>query len=105
MNEITLNKDNFVQEVINSDKPVIVDFWAPWCMPCGIMGAIIRDLAEESNGKFVVGKVNIDNEEELSEDFRIMSIPTIIVFSNGQIVASFLGVTSQGQILKALEAL
>lgn len=105
MNEITLNRDNFEKEVLKSDKPVVVDFWAPWCTPCNIMGPIIRDLAEESDGKFIVGKVNIDKEDELSERFSIMSIPTIKIFKNGKIVSSLLGVTSQGKILEKLEAL
>lgn len=98
MSELILDKDNFSKEVLEADKPVVVDFWAPWCMPCQMMGHVIQKLSEESDGKYIVGKVNVDEEAELSEQFRIMSIPAIKIFKNGKVVASTIGVTSKEKI-------
>lgn len=102
MAELILNKNNFEQEVLNSDKPVVVDFWAPWCGPCQMMGPVISELAEASEGRFVVGKVNVDEESELSEQFRIMSIPSIKIFRNGEVISSSIGYTPQSRILEML---
>ena len=99
MSELRLTNDNFEQEVLKADKPVVVDFWAPWCGPCKMMGPVIEKFAEEFDGRYVVGKVNIDDEEELAEKFNIMSIPTIKVFKNGEEVASGLGVMTKEKLL------
>ncbi len=99
MAELTITNDNFEQEVLKADKPVIIDFWAPWCGPCRMMGPVIEKFAEEFEGTYVVGKVNVDDEEELSERFNIMSIPTIKVFKNGQETASALGVQTREKLL------
>lgn len=101
--EITLNKDNFESVVLKSDKPVIVDFWAPWCGPCQMMGPVISKIAEEADGRFVVGKVNIDDEEELSDKYSVMSIPTIKVFKNGEVFATRIGATSKEKILQMID--
>lgn len=98
MTELTITIDNFEQEVLKSDKPVIVDFWAPWCGPCQMMGPVIKELSEEADGKYIVGKINIDEEAALAERFNIMSIPTIKIFKDGKEVASSLGVVSKGKI-------
>lgn len=98
MIELTITIDNFEQEVLKSDKPVIVDFWAPWCGPCQMMGPVIKELSEEADGKYIVGKINIDEEAALAERFNIMSIPTIKIFKDGKEVASSLGVVSKGKI-------
>ena len=86
MAEITLTKENFKNEVLNSDIPVLVDFWATWCGPCKMIAPIVEEIAEENEGKIKVGKVNVDDESDLAAEFRISSIPTLLVFKNGQIV-------------------
>lgn len=93
MSEIILTKENFEQEVLKADKPVLVDFWAPWCGPCRMMAPVIEKFAEENNGKYVVGKVNVDQESELAQQYGIMSIPAIMVFKKGNITASNIGYT------------
>ena len=86
--ELTLNKDNFTKEVLESSIPVVVDFWAPWCGPCKIMGPIIEEVAKEYEGKAKVGKVNVDENSELSEQYHVMSIPTIKIFKQGKVVGA-----------------
>lgn len=103
MSEIVLTNDNFKQEVIDSKIPVLVDFWAPWCGPCQMMGPVISKLSEESDGKYKVGKVNIDEEEALAIEYSIMSIPVIKLFVNGRVVASSLGVTSLEKLKSMIE--
>lgn len=83
--------DNFDQEVIKSDKPVLVDFWAPWCGPCQMMGPIIEELASEMT-TIKIGKLNVDEHPSIAESYGIMSIPTMKVFKGGQIVKEFVGV-------------
>lgn len=102
MSELELNKENFESEVLNSDKPVLVDFWAPWCGPCRMMGPVIERLAIEAGDSYVVGKVNVDDESELAEQYRIMSIPTFKVFRNGQVVASAMGTVSGEKLAEML---
>ena len=87
MAEIVLTKDNFEDEVLYSDIPVLVDFWAEWCGPCRMVGPVVAEIAEEYEGKIKVGKVNVDEEEELAEQFGIQSIPTIILVKGGEEVA------------------
>ena len=101
--EITITKDNFEQEVLNSDIPVLVDFWASWCGPCKMIGPFISQIAEELDGKVKVGKVNVDEEEELAFKFGIMSIPTLLVFKNGQIANRHIGAAPKAAILALLD--
>lgn len=100
MSEIILTKDNFDQEVINSDKPVLVDFWATWCGPCKMLAPIIEEIAEEKTN-IKVGKVNIDNEGELAIKFGIVSIPTVLLFDKGQVVKKEIGYRTKDQLIEA----
>jgi thioredoxin len=102
MAEIKLTKQNFQNEVINSDIPVLVDFWATWCGPCRMIAPIISEIAEEANERFKVGKVNVDEESELASMFRIMSIPTLMVFKDGKLVNTVVGLRSKADLLAIL---
>ncbi len=105
MSEIKITKNNFQSEVLNSDIPVLVDFWASWCGPCRMLAPIIEEIANEYNGKIKVGKINVDEEEELSATFNIMSIPTVLIINKGKIVANSLGYKSKNEIVKLFEKL
>lgn len=100
--EITITKDNFENEVLNSDKPVLIDFWASWCGPCQMLSPIISEIAEEYDGKIKVCKVNVDNERELSSRFKIMSIPTVVVMKNGDVSNVSVGFKSKHELLKLI---
>lgn len=100
--EIILTKDNFDAE-INGDTPILVDFWASWCGPCRMLMPTIEQLAKEADGKYRVGKVNVDEQGELAMRFGVQSIPTLIVFKNGQEVNRSLGVRPKGAILEMLK--
>lgn len=102
MSVIKITKNNFEQEVINSDKTVLLDFWASWCGPCRMVGPIVDQIADEvSTAK--VGKINVDEEPELARSFRVMSIPTLIVMKNGKVVQSSVGAKSKQAILSMLQ--
>ena len=98
-----LNNDNFENEVLNYEGKVLVDFYADWCGPCKIMSPVIDKIAEEKSESVKVGKVNVDDNPELAEKYGIMSIPTIIIFKNGNPVKTFVGVTSRGEIEEGLK--
>ena len=99
MAEITITAENFEAEVLKSDKPVLVDFWASWCGPCRMLAPVVEEVAEETEGRAVVGKVNVDDEMELARTYRIASIPTLIVFENGREVRRSVGVIEKEDIL------
>ena len=102
MSVIEINKNNYQKEVVESDKPVLLDFWASWCGPCRMLSPIIDEIAEE-NPHIKVGKVNVDEEQELAIQFQVMSIPSVFVLENGKIVAQSLGVKPKAQILAMFE--
>lgn len=91
MAELKITRENFENEVMKSDIPVLIDFWAPWCGPCRMMGPIIEQLAQEYEGKAKVGKVNVDEEGELSQAFGVMSIPTIVLVKSGKVIKQLVG--------------
>lgn len=93
---------NFGQEVLQSDKPVLVDFWAPWCGPCQAMGPIIDELATEMEGKAKVGKLNVDENSEAASKYGIMSIPAIKIFKGGKVVKEFVGLQNKDVLKKEL---
>ena len=101
MSVITITKDNFQQEVLASDKPVLLDFWASRCGPCRVVSPIVDEIAEERED-IKVGKVNVDEESELAAKFRVMSIPTLVVMKNGEIVNQSVGARPKAQILAML---
>lgn len=101
MSVMTITNENFQQEVLNSDKPVLVDFWASWCGPCKMLSPIVDEIAEERED-IKVCKVNVDEQPDLAARFQIMSIPTLMVFKNGEMVNQTAGVRPKSQILQLL---
>ena len=97
--EVTITKENFEQVVLKSDKPVLVDFWATWCGPCKMLSPIIEEVRKETEGKAVVGKINVDEQQELAMQFGVMSIPTLLVFKNGEIVKKQIGFIPKQAVL------
>ena len=101
--EVTITKENFEQVVLKSDKPVLVDFWATWCGPCKMLSPIIEEVRKETEGKAVVGKINVDEQGELAMKFGVMSIPTLMVFKNGELVKKSVGFMPKAQVLSLLD--
>ena len=101
MSVIKITKDNFSEEVLNSSKPVLLDFYADWCGPCRMVGPIVAEIAEE-NSDIKVGKINVDEEPELSSQFGVISIPMLAVIENGKIVKTSVGAKPKEQILDML---
>ena len=102
MAEVIITKDNFQKEVLESDIPVLVDFWATGCGPCRMLAPTLEEIAAENEGKIKVGKVNVDEQQELAIRFRIMSIPTLIVFKDGQITNQTMGLQPKESIMALL---
>ena len=103
MAEIILTNANFETEVTGSDIPVLVDFWASWCGPCRMLAPVISEIAEEYEGKVKVGKVNVDEEGELAVKFGIASIPTVLLFKNGEVVNKSIGYAPKEEIVSLIE--
>ena len=100
MAELTITKDNFQAEVLESDIPVLVDFWATWCGPCKMIGPIVSEIAEEYEGKVKVGKVNVDEQPELAMQYKVSAIPTLFVFKGGEVAGQIVGFTGKDEIVK-----
>ena len=99
---IDINDSSFEQEVLNCEQPVVVDFWAPWCGPCRMMGPVIEELANESDGSYKVGKVNVDDEIELASSYKVMSIPMLAVFKNGAIAEGSVGARPKEEVIEMI---
>jgi thioredoxin 1 len=100
---MTITNDNFQKEVMNSDKPVLLDFWAVWCGPCRMVAPSVDRLTDEYAGRAVIGKVNVDEESALAEQFKVMSIPTIYVIKGGQVVERMIGARPYAELAAALD--
>ena len=99
MSELVITKDNFEKEVLKSEKPVLVDFYADWCGPCNAMAPVIEELAKELEGKVKVGKINVDENPDIAVEYNVMSIPTLIVFKNGKEEKRLVGLRNKEELI------
>lgn len=102
MAHVVFTDQNFDEEVLKSDKVVLVDMWAPWCMPCQMLGPVIEEIAEEMGEKVKVGKLNVDEEQQVAFKYNVMSIPTVLMIKGGQVVETFVGVQPKSVYVDAL---
>lgn len=102
-NTLEFTDDNFQEQVLSSQVPVLVDFWAPWCGPCRMIGPVIEELSAENAGSFKVGKVNVDENQRLAMAYNVASIPTIMIFSGGRLVQQMMGVQPKARLQQALD--
>ncbi|NLK88985.1 MAG: thioredoxin [Clostridiaceae bacterium] len=100
---LTIKSDNFDELVMKSDKPVLLDFWAVWCGPCRMVAPTVDKLAEDFKGRAVVGKINVDEETDLAEQFKVMSIPTLYILKSGKVVEKMVGARPYAELAAALE--
>lgn len=103
MSTLRITKDNFEQEVMKSDKPVLLDFWAEWCGPCRMVGPVVEEISKDVIGKAKVGKINVDEEMELAQAFNVMSIPTLIVVKDGKVANQTVGFQSKEALMNLLK--
>lgn len=103
MSELKITKENFESEVLRSDKPVLLDFWADWCGPCRMLAPVIAEIAEEYAGTVKVGKVNVDEQMELAMQYRVSSIPTVLLFRNGKVAGTSIGYVPKAKLLELLK--
>lgn len=101
--ELELSSENFKEEVLNSEKPVLVDFYADWCGPCKMMAPIVEELARELDGKAKVGKINVDENSDIAVEYNVMSIPTLIIFKNGKEEKRLVGLRDKEELLNLLK--
>ena len=102
MSAVNINRNNFQGEVLNSDRPVLLDFWAPWCGPCRMVSPVVDEIAAERSD-ITVGKVNVDEQPELAMQFGVMNIPTLLVFKGGQVASKAVGARPKEELLKLLD--
>ncbi len=102
MSVLKINKENFEEEVLKANKPVLIDFYADWCGPCQMMSPVIDKIAEEEKEKIQVGKINVDENQELAMEYNVMTIPTILLIKEGEVKKTFIGVTDKSEILEAI---
>ena len=103
MSELTFTSENFDASVLQANKPVLVDFWAPWCGPCKVMSPLVEELAEEME-EVIIGKVNVDDHSDIAQKFNILSIPTFIIFKGGQVAEQFSGSMSKEQLRAKIQS-
>lgn len=103
MKEIKITSENYQDEVIKSDIPVLLDFWAEWCSPCQMIGPILSEIADEFDGKVKVGKINVDDETELAREYKVESIPMMYLIKNGENVDGMLGLNPKEKIIAMIE--
>lgn len=103
MSVLKITSENYKEEVLESDKKVLIDFYADWCGPCRMMSPIIEEISEELENNIKVGKVNVDENQELAMKYEVMSIPTLVIIDNGQVIKSFVGVRDKNEIKEALK--
>ena len=101
--EIQVNDGNFQKEVLESERLVLVDFWAPWCMPCRMLAPTIEEIGEEMDGKVKVCKMNVDENVQYPQEYGIMSIPTVMLFKDGQVVETMIGLQPKEEIVKTIQ--
>jgi thioredoxin 1 len=104
-NVVTITDSNFDEQVLKSTAPVVLDFWAEWCGPCKMIAPILDEIATEKNGGVRIGKVNVDNNQELSARFNIRAIPTLLFFKNGEVKEQVVGMTSKKDLISKIDAL
>lgn len=102
---LEITDSNFQETVLNSDKPVVVDFWATWCGPCRMVGPVIDEISKEYEGKAVVGKLNIDDNQEFAAKYGVRNIPTVLVFQKGEVVGRHVGVAPKATYAEAIDTL
>ena len=102
MGVLKITSQNYEEEVLKSEKPVLIDFYADWCGPCRMMGPIIDEIAEENKDSIKVGKINVDENQDLAMEYGVMSIPTIVIIKNGEVSKTFVGVRDKNEILEEL---
>ncbi len=102
MKTITITDENFDEEVLKSDKPVLIDFWATWCGPCKMIAPIVEELVDEYEGKAKIGKLDVDNNQQTAIKFGVRSIPTILIFKDGKLKDTIIGAVPKGQIVQRL---
>ena len=103
MTTVTVTDENFQEEVISSEKPVLVDYWATWCGPCKMVGPIVEEIASEYQEKLKVGKLDVDNNQTSAAQQNVMSIPTLLIFKDGEVVAQQVGAVSKTQLIEFIE--